>query len=68
VLISTQRRRIYRVAHISLENLGHFATTISTLLRRYVVDIVTNIESLKRHFMDMEISTELELTSQERRP
>jgi hypothetical protein len=32
-------------------DLGHFATAISTLLRRYVVDIATNLESPKHHFM-----------------
>jgi hypothetical protein len=53
---------------LSLANLGHFATAISTLLRRYVVDIATNLESLKRHIMGHGDFDELELTSQERRP
>jgi hypothetical protein len=52
----------------SLANLGHFATAISTLLRCYVVDIVTNLESLKCSFMARGNFDELELTSQERQP
>jgi hypothetical protein len=51
-----------------LANLGHFATAISTLLRRYVMDIATNLESLKRRIMERGNFDELELTSQERRP
>jgi hypothetical protein len=43
----------------SLENLGHFAMGISMLLRCYVVDIVTNFESLKRHIMGHAIFDEL---------
>jgi hypothetical protein len=52
----------------TLANLGHFATAISTLLRRYVVDIAMNLESLKCRFMERGNFDELELTSQERRP
>ena len=51
----------------ALENLGHFATAISTLLRRYVMDIATNLESLKRRIMGRGNFDELELTLQARR-
>ena len=50
-----------------LANLGHFAMTILTLLRRYVVDIATNLESLKCRFMEHGNFDELELTPQARR-
>jgi hypothetical protein len=50
----------------SLENLAHFVTAISTLLRHYVMDIVMNIESLKCHFMSRGNYDEFELPSQER--
>jgi hypothetical protein len=34
----------------SLAHLAHFATAVSTLMRHYVVDIATNLESLKCRF------------------
>ena len=48
----------------TLANLGHFATAISMLLRRYVVDIATNLESLKHRFMSRGNCGEFELPSQ----
>jgi hypothetical protein len=52
----------------TLENLGHFATASSTLLRRYVMDIVTNLESLKHRIMGRGHFNKLELTLKARRP
>jgi hypothetical protein len=50
---------------VPLENKGHFAMTISMLLRCYVVDIAMNLESLKHRFMAHGNFNELELTLQE---
>jgi hypothetical protein len=50
---------------VSLAYLGHFVTVVLMLLRHYVVDIVTNLESLKRSFMSRGNCDELEQTSQE---
>ena len=52
----------------TLANLGHFVMVISMLLRRYVVDIATNLESMKLHIMGRGNCDELELMSHERRP
>jgi hypothetical protein len=49
--------------NISLAYLGHFVMVVSTLLRRYVVDIATNLESLKRRFMSRGNCDGLEQTS-----
>ena len=50
----------------SLAYLGHFVMAIVTLLRRYVIEIMTNLESLKCRFMSCGNCDEIEQTSQER--
>jgi hypothetical protein len=57
----------YNCLH-ALENLGHFVTAISMLLRCYVVDIVMNLESLKLRIIELGNFDELELSSQVRQP
>jgi hypothetical protein len=52
--------------HTSLAYLGHFSMTVSTLLQRYVVNIATNMEPLKRCFISRGNCNELEQMSQER--
>jgi hypothetical protein len=50
---------------MALVNLVHFVTTISTLLRRYVMEIVMNLVPLKCHFTCYEKCKETKITSQE---
>jgi hypothetical protein len=48
--------------YATLAYLGHFVTTVSTLLQHYVIDIAMNMESLKCHFMSCGNCDELEQT------
>jgi hypothetical protein len=48
--------------YATLAYLGHFVMVVSMLLRCYVIDIATNLESLKRHFMSCGNCDELEQT------
>jgi hypothetical protein len=67
--VSVLRYFGYQEYERTLAYLGHFATIyVSMLLQmkgRYVVDIATNMESLKHHFMSCGNCDELEQMSQE---